>query len=116
MNFELSNIANSCKQPIVFNPIKTIYCTYFHSVMKRARKSEMPLEIVRLGERIKHAIERKELKVREVSHDAGMDVENLRKYIAGTQEMKVSTLLRIASALDMNAAELVDSLEKGFKK
>lgn len=74
----------------------------------RARKSEMPEEVITLGKRIQQIIEEKGLKTREVAHDADMDVENLRKYIKGRQEMKVSTMLKIARALGVEVGELFD--------
>ncbi len=73
---------------------------------KRVRKSIMPQEIINLGIRIQDIIKEKGLKQRDVAYDAGLDVENLRKYIKGTQEMKVSTMLKIVSALDINVEEL----------
>ncbi|NHM06552.1 helix-turn-helix transcriptional regulator [Flavobacterium sp. CYK-4] len=73
----------------------------------RRRKNEMPEVVIRLGESIRTIIEEKNLKQRNVAYDAGMDVENLRKYIKGTQEMKVSTLLRIAEALKVPVNELL---------
>ena len=73
---------------------------------KRVRKTPIPEEVVALGKRIQAIITKEGLKTREVAHDADMDVENLRKYIKGTQEMKVSTLLKIAKALDVEVAEL----------
>jgi len=75
--------------------------------MDRKRKNEMPEVIIRLGERIKVIIEHKGLKQRNVAHDAGLDVENLRKYMKGTQEMKVSTLLRISESLGVSVNELL---------
>jgi len=39
-----------------------------------------------------------------------LDVENLRKYIKGTQEMKISTLFRIANALNVKISDLTDNL------
>lgn len=66
----------------------------------------MPEEIIDLGKRIAEIIESKGLKTREVAHDADLDVENLRKYIKGKQEMKVSTMLKIAGALDVEIQEL----------
>lgn len=72
----------------------------------RVRKTEMPKEVIALGERIAAIIEEKGFKTREVAHDANMDVENLRKYIKGKQEMKVSTLLKIAKALEVEINEL----------
>ncbi|MDF1674975.1 MAG: helix-turn-helix transcriptional regulator [Vicingaceae bacterium] len=73
---------------------------------KRVRKSTMPQEIINLGIRIQDIIKEKGLKQRDVAYDAGLDVENLRKYIKGTQEMKVSTMLKIVRALDINVEEL----------
>jgi transcriptional regulator with XRE-family HTH domain len=73
---------------------------------KRIRKSEMSPEIVLLGKRIEEIIKDKGLKTREVAHDADMDVENLRKYIKGKQEMKISTMLKIAKSLNVSVEEL----------
>ena len=72
----------------------------------RVRKTDMPQEIIALGERIADIIKSKGLKTREVAHDANLDVENLRKYIKGKQEMKVSTMLKIAGALNVAVQEL----------
>lgn len=78
---------------------------------KRVRKSEVRQEIILLGNRIEDIIKEKGLKTREVAHNANMDVENLRKYIKGRQEMKVSTMLKIATALGVKAEVLVKDLE-----
>lgn len=77
----------------------------------RERKSHPPEIVIQLGERLKKIIENKKLKQREVANDAGMDVENLRKYIKGTQEMKISTVFRIAEALGITAVELLDGIK-----
>ena len=73
---------------------------------KRVRKSTINPEIISLGKRIEEIIKLKGLKTREVAHDADMDVENLRKYIKGEQEMKVSTMLKISKALGVSLNEL----------
>ncbi|WP_300977924.1 helix-turn-helix domain-containing protein [Flavobacterium sp.] len=78
---------------------------------KRVRKSEMKQEIFLLGNRIEEIIKEKGLKTREVAHDADMDVENLRKYIKGKQEMKVGTMFKIAFALNVEATELIKDLK-----
>ena len=78
---------------------------------KRVRKTEIKQEIILLGKRIEEIISEKGMKTREVAHDADLDVENLRKYIKGRQEMKVSTMLKIAKALGVNAGDLVNGLE-----
>jgi transcriptional regulator with XRE-family HTH domain len=73
---------------------------------KRVRKSTINPEIISLGKRIEEIIKLKGLKTREVAHDADMDVENLRKYIKGKQEMKVSTMLKISKSLGVSLNEL----------
>ncbi|MCG2610650.1 helix-turn-helix domain-containing protein [Flavobacterium sp. SM15] len=78
---------------------------------KRVRKKEMPAVVIQLGIKLKDIIEAKKLKQREVAYDAGMDVENLRKYMKGNQEMKISTLIKISEALGMTASELLDGLQ-----
>jgi hypothetical protein len=65
----------------------------FH-LEKRVRKSTINPEIISLGKRIEEIIKLKGLKTREVAHDADMDVENLRKYIKGKQEMKFLPCLK----------------------
>ncbi|SFC96787.1 helix-turn-helix domain-containing protein [Flavobacterium phragmitis] len=78
--------------------------------MKRERKSEIPQVVKELGVKIKEVINSNELKTREVAHDAEMDVENLRKYIKGSQEMKISTMFKIAQALKIHPSELIKDL------
>ncbi len=56
---------------------------------KRIKKSEMDQEILLLGKRILEIIKEKNLKTREVAHDANMDVENRRKCI-NARKMKIS--------------------------
>lgn len=75
---------------------------------KRIRKSEMSQEIINLGKRIEAIIKQKGFKTREVAHDADMDVENLRKYIKGKQEMKISTMLKIVKALNIKINDLFE--------
>jgi transcriptional regulator with XRE-family HTH domain len=78
---------------------------------KRIRKSEMSQEILLLGKRIQEIIKEKGLKTREVAHDADMDVENLRKYINGKQEMKISTMLKITKSLKVRVDELFNFID-----
>ena len=73
---------------------------------KRVRKTSIGAEIVLLGGRIQEIIKEKNLKTREVAHDADLDVENLRRYINGKQEMKITTMLKITRALNVTVAEL----------
>jgi len=76
----------------------------------RVRKSEMSQEIMILGKRIETIIKQKGFKTREVAHDANMDVENLRKYIKGKQEMKISTMIKIVKALNIKIADLFEDV------
>lgn len=73
---------------------------------KRLRKSEISQEVIDLGVRIQAIIKERGLKTREVAHDADLDVENLRKYLKGRQEMKVSTMIKIAGALNVEIGDL----------
>lgn len=73
---------------------------------KRVRKKQMPHEVIELGIRIQHIIIQKNLKIRNVAHDANLDVENLRKYIKGKQEMKITTMLKIVNALNIEVNDL----------
>jgi Helix-turn-helix. len=77
---------------------------------KRIRKTEISPEVVLIGKRIGEIIKEKGLKTREVAHDADMDVENLRKYIRGNQEMKISTMLKIVKALNISVSDLFNFL------
>lgn len=78
---------------------------------KRVRKNDLSADIISLGKRIDEIIKAKGLKTREVAHDAELDVENLRKYIKGKQEMKVSTMLKIIKSLDVSPNELFNFLK-----
>jgi transcriptional regulator with XRE-family HTH domain len=78
---------------------------------KRIRKKDIAPEVIELGKRIESIIKSKNLKTRYVAYDADLDVENLRKYIKGRQEMKITTLLRIAKALSVNPCELLTKKE-----
>ena len=73
---------------------------------KRMRRSEIPPILKELGIRILEIIRDKGLKPREVAHNADLDIENLRKYIKGSQEMKISTMVKIADSLNVTVIEL----------
>lgn len=79
---------------------------------KRVRKNDLSADIISLGNRIEEIIKEKGLKTREVAHDAELDVENLRKYIKGKQEMKVTTMLKIVKSLGVSPNELFIFLNK----
>lgn len=79
---------------------------------KRVRKNDLSDDVIALGKRIEEIIKEKGLKTREVAHDAELDVENLRKYIKGKQEMKVTTMLKIVKSLGISPNELFVFLNK----
>ena len=78
--------------------------------MNNMRKKEVPLIAIQIGERLQFIIKEKKLRQRDVAHDANLDVENLRKYLKGRQEMRISTLLRIVEALEISIEDLFDGL------
>lgn len=74
--------------------------------MKPIRKNAISPVVIDVGKNIKKIILDKKLRQRDVAHDAGLDVENLRKYIKGSQEMKISTMLKIVHALQIKVEDL----------
>ena len=78
---------------------------------KRVRKNDLSADVISLGKRIEEIIKEKGLKTREVAHEAELDVENLRKYIKGKQEMKVSTMLKIIKSLNVSPNDLFNFLK-----
>ncbi|AXP82136.1 hypothetical protein CJ739_3074 [Mariniflexile rhizosphaerae] len=80
--------------------------------MKTHKKKEYHPVVDALGKRIKNTIKSTSLVQKDVAHDANMDVENLRKYMRGDQEMKISTLMRISHGLKLTVSELLEGIEK----
>lgn len=76
--------------------------------MNAQRKKEIPQIVIQVGNRINAIIKEKNLKQRYVAYDAGLDVENLRKYIKGKQEMKISTMLKIVNSLNITVSDLFE--------
>ena len=50
------------------------------------------------------------LKIRPLAHDLDLDVKTLRKNIKGKQEMKISTMIKIARALEVEIGELFEGM------
>tara|TARA_R110002020_G_scaffold37072_3_gene111779 strand:- start:258 stop:515 length:258 start_codon:yes stop_codon:yes gene_type:complete len=84
--------------------------------MKKQKKTEYPPVVNVLGKRIKNVIKTTSLVQKNVAHDADMDVENLRKYMRGDQEMKISTLMRISYGLKITVSELFQGIEEELNK
>ena len=74
-------------------------------------EKQVNTDLVEIGKRITNLIVQKKMLVRDVAHDANLDPTNLRKYIKGTREMRISTVLRIAGALGVSAGELLNGFE-----
>ena len=74
--------------------------------MKTTKKKELPQVVFDVGKRIETIIKQKGLKRRDVAYEADLDIENLRKYIRGRQEMKISTLVKITHALKVDVGDL----------
>lgn len=79
--------------------------------MKKDKKKVYHPIVGVLGNRIKNVIKTTSLKQKNVAYDANMDVENLRKYMRGDQEMKISTLIRISQGLKITVSELFIGIE-----
>ncbi len=96
---------STCKQSIISN----------FTVMKKKVKNERPEIVFALAKRIKEIIIERGVVQKDVAHDAGIDVENLRKYLKGAQEMKIGMLLRISQSLGLSMSELLKGIEKEIK-
>ncbi len=74
------------------------------------RKTEIPESVKTIGTNITAIIKQKDKKVRHVAHDADMDIEALRRYMAGKQIMGVDKCVRIAKALEVEVSALFDGI------
>lgn len=70
------------------------------------RKTDIPESVKIVGENINDIIKEKKLKVRHVAHDADLDIENFRKYMAGKQIMGIDKIIRISKAINTDIASL----------
>ena len=84
--------------------------------MVKRLKNERPKIVSILAKRIKQIVIKKGLVQKNVAHDANIDVENLRKYIKGEQEMKIGMLFRISKSLGITMSELLKDIEKDIDK
>lgn len=74
--------------------------------IKRIRKQTLPNYIVEIGEQIRKIRKEKGISVTELAYRCDLDSQNLRKYENGKQEMKISTLKRIADGLEVTVSAL----------
>lgn len=72
----------------------------------RVRKSEIPQEVVTLGEKIKELMVDKSISAIELAYRLNLDTANLRRYLSGRQEMKFTMIIKIADALEVEPGEL----------
>ncbi len=75
-----------------------------------SRKKDIPESVKIIGANIKAIIKEKKLKVRHVAHDADLDIENFRKYMAGSQIMGIDKLARITKALNVEISVLFEGI------
>lgn len=78
--------------------------------MYNMRKNDIPVSVKIVGDNIKSIIKQKNLKVRYVAHDADLDIEALRRYMAGKQIMGIDKAIRISKALGVEIQELFSNL------
>ena len=78
----------------------------------RVRKTDISPIVKQLGVVIENEIKNQKRTIRDVAFSSDMDPENLRKYIKGRQEMKVSTLFRIAQGLEIKPSELIARIKE----
>lgn len=67
--------------------------------------------IIELGSRIEKALESKKIKLVDIAFETNIESSNLRKYIKGTREMRITTVLKVAAALGVSAGDLLNGLE-----
>lgn len=75
------------------------------------RKKEIPESVKKVGENIEAIIKAKNLKLRNVAHDADMDTEALRRYIKASQIMGIDKAVSISKALEINIADLFEGIK-----
>lgn len=78
--------------------------------MSLARKKEIPTSVEIVAGNIKRIIKEKNLKVRHVAHDADLDIEALRRYMASKQIMGIDKLAKITKALSVEVGDLFKGL------
>ena len=78
---------------------------------KRVRKNPIPEDIIKLGERIQTLMKKSGMKPVDLAAAAGIETQNLRKYLHGKQEMKVTTLIKVAIALEVQPSALLPKIE-----
>lgn len=73
---------------------------------KWVRKSPIPEEVIEFGLRVRELMEGKGMKITELAYKSNLETENLRKYLNGRQEPKITIAIRIAEALGVETGEL----------
>ena len=75
---------------------------------KWVRKKPLPQDVVDFGMRVRELMTIKEMKVTELAFKSELETENLRKYLNGRQEPKISVAIRLARALGVKPGELFE--------
>jgi transcriptional regulator with XRE-family HTH domain len=73
---------------------------------KWVRKKPLPQEVVDFGARVRELMMIKGMKITELAFKSELETENLRKYLNGRQEPKITVAIRIARALGVETGEL----------
>lgn len=73
---------------------------------KWVRKKPLPQEVIDFGVRVRELMTTKGMKITELAFKSELETENLRKYINGRQEPKITVAIRIARALGVEPGEL----------
>ena len=75
--------------------------------MPRTRKTPIPEEVKKFGERIKELRLERKLSQMDVGAALNIDRENVRKYEKGLQEPKLSIVLKFAKVFEVSFDELL---------
>lgn len=83
-----------------------------NSKEKWVRKKPLPQEVIDFGARVRELMIIKEMKITELAFKSDLETENLRKYLNGRQEPKISVAIRLAVALGVKPGELFEKPHK----
>lgn len=82
----------------------------------RVRKSEIPQEVMALGERIKELMVDNDISTNELAYRLNLDTANLRRYLSGRQEMKFTMIAKFAKHIGVDPGELFKEPKKKEEK
>ena len=80
--------------------------------MPRKRKKPIPVVVVEFGKKVKELRLERKMSQMDVGAAMGIDRENIRKYVKGIQEPKLSTVIKFAEVFEVTYDELLSTKEK----